>query len=131
MINSSYTELISLSLALEKAGLVWHPQIGDEVSERSQFRIMILTDNNSLTPSQLRKLFVWLPRMEQIIEQIEARNGIITFFGWNSSPASFGYLARMEISGEMIETSHVDPRLAIGALLFKFLQMLNPKPVLH
>ncbi|MCS6894129.1 MAG: hypothetical protein NZO16_06165 [Deltaproteobacteria bacterium] len=125
------TEIITLSFALERAGLVWHPEIGDEVSERTSNQIMILTDNFSLPPSHLRRIFLWLPRAEQLIEQIEARQGIITHVGWINDGSTYGYGAFLKIGDVEIRATSSSFRLALAMLLFKFLQFLNPKSVLH
>ncbi len=128
---NSTTEVVTLSLALEMAGLVWKPEIGDEVLDRYSNRIMILTDNFGLPPSELRKIFLWLPRMEQLIEQIEARQAVILRLGWIQEEVSIGYDVEIGYQGNVIQAKGLDARLALGTGLFKLLQFIKPSTFFH
>lgn len=73
---------IDLAEDLEMAGLVWRPEIGDEVAERSRREaVSILVDPQGLTPPELRSIFIWLPTIEQIVLQVEARSGVLEHTG--------------------------------------------------
>jgi hypothetical protein len=71
-----------MSVRLDKAGLVWQPEIGDEIVVReSPEKISILVDPCGLTPAQLRNSYLWIPRVEQLVNQFEARKAIIYHVG--------------------------------------------------
>lgn len=75
-------DYIDISIELDRNGLVWNPEIGDEVSLRGNDRhVSILVDPQGLTPSELRESFVWLPTVEQLVNQIESRQGLIYHAG--------------------------------------------------
>ena len=73
---------IVLARKLEDSGLYWYPEIGDEVVERTEgASISVLVDSQGLTPGELRTLYLWLPTVEQMLEQIELRSGILFHAG--------------------------------------------------
>jgi len=112
---SSECNFITISLDLDQAGLIWHPEIGDEVSDRSTLeRISILVDPQGLTPSELRINYVWLPTTEQLIEQFEAREALIYHAGMNDE---LGYEAVIRTKFGVIETSSTTLRNAFGEAL--------------
>ena len=77
---------VGIAIQLERSGLIWHPEIGDEVVERRpDARVSILVDPQGLTPVELRAAYVWLPTVEQLVEQIEERNGLIFHAGVSTS----------------------------------------------
>ena len=52
-------EIIDLAFRLCQSGLIWHPEIGDEVVEKpSLSKLSILVDSNSMTPRELRDRFL-------------------------------------------------------------------------
>ena len=58
---------------LELAGLLWKPEIGDEVSDkRERGSISVLVDPKGLSPGELRSTYLWLPTVEQMVFQFEA-----------------------------------------------------------
>jgi hypothetical protein len=124
-------DFFNLSSQLERSGLVWHPEIGDEVADRATCQALILVNNKGLTPSQLRRLFLWLPRMEQMIEQIEARQAIITHFGYSADLANHVYCVNIEVGAQQINASHLDSRFALGLGLLKLLQLINKVNFAH
>ncbi len=112
-------EYIGVSVDLDKRGLVWYPEIGDEVSERTNLeRISILVDPHGLTPTELRKSFVWLPTVEQLVEQFEARQAMIYHAGVNNTLA---YEAVIRCAHGVIEASANTLRLAFGRALQELL----------
>lgn len=111
---------IDVSTELDEAGLVWHPEIGDEVVDRDdRERVSILVDPHGLSPCQLRDTYLWLPTVEQLIEQFEARQAIVYHAGLNES---FHYEAVIRTSVGMIETAASNLRLAFGKALNQLLQ---------
>jgi len=117
--GESLGEFINLSLNLDKKGLVWYPEIGDEVSERGTLeRISILVDPHGLTPSELRTNFIWLPTVEQLVEQFEARQALIYHAGINDG---LSYEAVIRYSSGVIETCATTLRLAFGKALQELL----------
>lgn len=110
---------IEISLDLDQAGLIWHPEIGDEVSERvSLDRVSILVDPQGLTPGELRSSYIWLPTLEQIVQQFEAREAMIYHVGVNQS---FAYEAVIRTKEGLIETQAHNLRVAFGEALRELL----------
>jgi hypothetical protein len=109
------TDFIPLSIELERSGLVWHPEIGDEVSERQHLeKISILVDPRGLTPRELRDTFVWLPTVEQLVQQLEARQAMIYHAGITQA---LNYEAVIRTGGGVIETSAQSLRAAFAKAL--------------
>lgn len=122
-------DFITVSLGLDRAGLVWYPEIGDEVSIREEpERISILVDPQGLTPSDLRRQFVWLPTTEQLVTQFEARQALIYHAGVSSS---LDYEAVIKTGLGMIETRATSLRLAFGKALNVLLTGAVKVPGLH
>lgn len=114
------TQFIHVSYELDKEGLVWYPEIGDEVTERTNLeRVSILVDPQGLTPRELRENFVWLPTVEQLVEQFEARQALIYHAGISESLA---YEAIIRTASGVIETSALTLRLAFGQALRELLK---------
>ena len=110
---------IELSSDLNQAGLVWHPEIGDEVTEKPLLdKISILVDPQGKTPKELRDSYLWLPTVEQLVFQFEARQAFIFHAGINSG---FAYEAVIKTTKGMIEESGNTLRLAFGKALKKLL----------
>jgi hypothetical protein len=77
---------------LEGAGLLWHPEVGDEVAERDgQSPVAILVDPQGMTPDELRAAFLWLPTVEQMILQFEARQAVLFHAGLEFNEKQFCY----------------------------------------
>lgn len=109
------SEFIGVSYELDESGLVWHPEIGDEVVQRSSAKkISILVDPQGMTPSELRQTFVWLPTVEQLVSQIEAREGLLYHAGISES---MDYEAVIKTGEGLIEISAPSLRLAFGLAL--------------
>lgn len=90
------TELsfLPIALELEDAGLVWVPEIGDEVANRDEPEdISILVDTKKIRTDELREMFIWLPRVEQLVKQVELRQAILTHAGLELNEAHMYYKA--------------------------------------
>lgn len=108
-------DFINVSLDLDKSGLLWLPEIGDEVTTRGDFnRVSILIDPQGLTPSELRKQFLWLPTTEQLVMQFEARQALIYHAGITPSLV---YETVIKTVDGIIETTAQSLRLAFGKAL--------------
>lgn len=109
------TEFIPISVDLDRSGLVWHPEIGDEVTERTTLeKISILVDPHGMTPSELRTSFLWLPTVEQLVQQLEARQALIYHAGITQT---LHYETVIRTSFGVIETSAPSLRAAFGKAL--------------
>lgn len=74
--------LIYLAHDLEDAGLFWNPEVGDEVADREgKHPVAILVDPQGMTPEELRAAFLWLPTVEQMLLQFEARQAVLFHAG--------------------------------------------------
>src|SRR5689334_8302572 len=98
---------------LEQAGLVWQPEIGDEISLKQDKRsISILVDPQGMTPRELRTTYLWLPTVEQLVSQFEARQAILYHAGLELSKNNLCYktvirctIGNIETQGETLRTS--------------------------
>lgn len=86
---------LNLASDLEVAGLLWQPEIGDEVSNRKvePAQISILVDPMGLTPLELRDQYLWLPSVEQMVVQMEMRQTILFHAGLELSKDKLCYKA--------------------------------------
>lgn len=89
---------------LEVAGLSWHPSIGDEVCLRKEpLSVSILVDSAGMTPAQLKTIYLWLPTVEQMVEQLEFRQAILKHAGLELSPKKVNYLTVVDSNwGEIV-----------------------------
>jgi hypothetical protein len=111
---------IEVALELDQCGLVWHPAIGDEVIERQPDpQVSILVDSLGMSASELRRVFVWLPTLEQLIEQIEARKGIICHAGMADH---LTYQAVVKTSYGLVELKDISLRVALAKALRALIQ---------
>ena len=116
MLNDSFIEIAA---QLSKSGLIWQPEIGDEIAIRPDLRqISILVDPHGLSPSQLRGEYLWLPTVEQLVDQIEARQALIFHVGVNDR---MFYEAVIRKGGSTVEACEVNLRLAFGKALYYIL----------
>ena len=108
-------DYIDISYELDKQGLMWLPEIGDEVALRGNDRhVSILVDPNGMSPKELRNSFVWLPTVEQLVNQIEARQGLIFHAGVTER---LEYEAIIKIQAGLIEAKAASLRVAFGKVL--------------
>ena len=106
---------IPISIELEATGLVWHPAIGDEVLNREEQRkVSILVDPQGLTPKELRENFVWLPTVEQLVTQLEARQALIYHAGMT---AQMSYEAVVRTVFGVVEAQAASLREVFGLAL--------------
>ncbi|OVE80132.1 hypothetical protein BVY02_01170 [bacterium J17] len=106
---------VELSERLDNSGLVWHPEIGDEVTERPSYeKISILVDPSGQTVSELRKSFLWLPTVEQLVQQFEARQAIISHAGLRDD---FKYETVIRAPHGVIEAAGKSLRISFGRAL--------------
>ncbi len=125
---SMNVEVIDVALDLDKAGLVWHPEIGDEIAMRESLeRVSILVDPQGMTPRDLRNLFLWLPTVEQLVQQFEARQAMLFHAGLNQG-LSYEVVVKTPSQG-LIETAASSLRIACGRALNQLLTMPEPAPV--
>ncbi len=121
-------DFISLCYRLDKSGLVWQPEIGDEVVDRTSLdKVSILVDPQGLTPSELRENFLWLPTLEQIIQQFESRQAIVCHAGATND---LSYEVVIKTLTGLIETSARTLRLSLAAALEDLLNN-NAVDVIH
>lgn len=121
------TEFIPLSLDLDHSGLIWHPEIGDEIIPRDTLQsVSILVDPHGMTPKELRMFYLWLPTVEQLVHQIEARQAIIFHAGLTSG---FSYEAVLKTDNGVIEATGSTLRVAFGAALKNLLCRFTNEPV--
>ena len=124
----AHQEFIVVSYELEESGLLWHPEIGDEIIARGDDqRVSILVDPQGLTPKELRENFVWLPTVEQLVVQIEVREGMLYHAGICDS---LDYETIIKTSFGMIEAQASSLRIAMGKALNDML-MKNTSGSLH
>lgn len=103
---------------LELAGLIWRPEIGDEVSERQNLgRISVLVDPEGMAPAELRSTYLWLPTLEQMLTQLEARQVILFHAGLELSSHTIVYKAVLQSPVGPIESHAETLRGAMGLAL--------------
>ncbi|MCO6431922.1 MAG: hypothetical protein J5J00_13770 [Deltaproteobacteria bacterium] len=103
---------------LELAGLLWKPEIGDEVADRDKREsISVFVDPQGLTPEQLRGAYLWLPTVEQMVEQLEARQAILFHAGLELSTRSLCYKTVIQSPVGHIETRAESLRISVGIAL--------------
>lgn len=114
----SSLNFVAIAEDLELAGLLWHPEIGDEVSFRERMdKVSILVDPQGMTPRELRDTYLWLPTVEQIVLQFEARQAILAHMGLELSKTSVHYKTIVEYEGKEIESVGFSVRQSLGTAL--------------
>ena len=117
-------EFIILSYELDDSGLLWRPEIGDEVCPRGEERsVSIFVDPQGLTPAELRQSFVWLPKLEQIVSKIEEHEGILFHAGVSNT---LDYETIVKTAKGMIEVCASSLRVAMGRALQHVLAEESP-----
>jgi hypothetical protein len=108
-------DFIDISVELDQKGLIWNPEIGDEISLRGSDRnVSILVDPQGLTPVELRESFIWLPTVEQLVNQIESRSGLIFHAGVTDH---LEYEAVIKVNHGLVEARAPSLREAFGKAL--------------
>ena len=118
--------IINIARELDTAGLLWQPEIGDEVSARENpDKISILVDPDGLTPSKLRQTYVWLPTVEQMIFQFEARQAILYHAGLELQEQTYCYKTVVKTQLGHIEARALSLRNSLGIALRDLLLTRN------
>jgi len=111
-------KFIYVAQDLEIAGLFWHPEVGDEVTDRDlKNPVSILVDPQGLSPEELRSSFLWLPTVEQMIYQCEARQAVLFHAGFEMSSRSCGYKTVIQAPVGHIERCAESFRISLGLAL--------------
>lgn len=120
-------DVIEVSFELDDAGLLWKPEIGDEIALREDLqRVSILVDPQGLTPSELRGTFLWLPTVEQLVCQFEARQALLYHAGINQT---MQYEAVIKTAIGVIEARARSLRVALGKALKDIITDVRSEPV--
>jgi hypothetical protein len=116
--GSNNDRLIHVAQDLEVAGLFWHPEVGDEVFERDgSSPIAILVDPQGMSPDDLRASYLWLPTVEQMIMQFEARQAVIFHAGLEMNSSHICYKTVIQSSCGHIESRGESFRVSLGLAL--------------
>jgi hypothetical protein len=117
--NASPTDkFIYVAQDLETAGLFWHPEVGDEVTDRTlKNPVAILVDPQGLSPDELRSSFIWLPTVEQMIQQFEARQAVLFHAGFEMTGRVCGYKTVIQAPVGHIESCAESFRISLGLAL--------------
>lgn len=103
---------------LELAGLIWQPEIGDEVSHRRRpDAVSILVDPQGMTPGELRSEYLWLPSVEQLVLQFEARQAILFHAGLEITNQELYYKTVIKSQLGPIESRAESLRVSLGIAL--------------
>ncbi|MDC0357325.1 hypothetical protein OAO01_00785 [Oligoflexia bacterium] len=112
---SPISDFFDVAQELEQAGLLWQPEIGDEVSDRVRRNVVsVLVDTQGLVPNELREIYVWLPTIEQMIEQCEMRQAILFHAGLDLDDASLCYKIIIQANGSACTGTASTLRQAMG-----------------
>jgi len=124
MDNLSFLEIAE---DLELAGLIWKPEIGDEIAERARKSVIsILVDPQGLTPDELRAVYLWLPTVEQMVVQFEARQAILCHAGLELSDHSIAYRTVIKAPVGQFECQAASLRSSMGMALRNLLLSAAP-----
>ena len=103
---------------LEEAGLFWNPEVGDEVADREgKHPVAILVDPQGMSPEELRSAFLWLPTVEQMLMQFEARQAVLFHAGFECSERQYCYKTVIQSTSGHIESRGESFRLSLGLAL--------------
>lgn len=118
----SLAGFLNIANELEDVGLVWQPEIGDEILNKSgETEVSVLVDTGGLTPSQLRQAYLWLPSVEQMVLQFEIRQAILFHAGLELTDSSYCYKTVIQTRKDQIEAQAESLRNAMGIALRDFL----------
>lgn len=114
----SFSRFLKIASDLEHAGLVWNPEVGDEIAERQiQSTVSILVDPQGMTPIELRSTYLWLPTVEQMLLQCEARQAILFHAGLELEEKECCYKTVIQARGGHIESKGESFRTSLGLAL--------------
>lgn len=121
---------LTIAEELELAGLLWKPEIGDEISYRQEKgSVSVLVDPQGMSPSELRACYLWLPTVEQMVWQFEARSAILEHTGLELSQKNFCYKTVVKSSFGDIESKANSLRSSVGIALRNLLLSYSPTVV--
>lgn len=124
------TDFLRIAEDLELAGLVWLPEIGDEILERKDKKhVSVLFDPQGMTPDELRYSFLWLPTVEQMVMQFEARSSVLEHTGFELSESAMTYRTVIKSPYGGIEVAAGNFRSSVGLALRNLLISASPKVV--
>lgn len=114
---------ILLAKELERVGLKWVPEIGDEVSIRDlcDNKISILIDSNGMNLIELRENYIWLPTIEQLLDEIETRGGFLFHSGMELSENNKKYSVVIQTLTDTFTVHHNTLRGALAVALKKLI----------
>ena len=114
----NHLHFLSVAEDLELAGLIWKPEVGDEVTDKKRKDLVsIFVDSQGLTTQELREVFLWLPTVEQIVQQFEARQAILYHAGFELSEQAMFYKTVIRAPVGHIEKTAQSLRLSMGLAL--------------
>ena len=114
----SMLQFLQIAGDLELAGLLWTPAIGDEVPQRAEPELIsVLVDPKGLSMGELRSTFLWLPTVEQMVFQFEARQAILFHAGLDLSEQMMAYKTVIQSPKGQIETRAESLRESVGIAL--------------
>ncbi len=109
---------VQIAEDLELAGLYWKPEIGDEIADRKgPQKVSILVDPQGMSPSELRNIYLWLPTVEQIVQQFEARQVVLCHTGLELSESAMAYRTILQTSAGQIESQGDSMRTSMAMAL--------------
>lgn len=118
----NHRHFLSVAEDLELAGLLWRPEIGDEVTDKKEKELIsIFVDSQGLSTEELRSSFLWLPTVEQIVMQFEARQAILFHAGFELSEKAMYYKTVIQAPVGHIEKKAESLRLSLGLALRELL----------
>lgn len=111
----NFLRFIQVAQDLEQAGLLWNPEIGDEVASRVESELIsIIVDPQGMNPSELRNSYIWLPSVEQLVMQLESRQAILFHAGLDLSEGDMIYRTVIRAKDASIEANADSLRSAVG-----------------
>ncbi len=121
-LNMNHLHFLNVAEDLELAGLIWRPEIGDEVTNKKEKDLIsIFVDSQGLSTEELRSSFLWLPTVEQLVHQFEARQAILFHAGFELSEKNMCYKTVIKAPVGHIEQKAESLRLAMGMALRELL----------
>jgi hypothetical protein len=120
-------EFVTVAVDLDNAGLMWQPEVGDEITRRDDpGATSILFDPQGLTHRQLRQIYLWLPSLDQLVLQFEARQVILSHAGLEVTESGMCYKTVLQVNYQRIAQSTIEAtgetlRTAMGVALQKIL----------
>ncbi|MCB0321013.1 MAG: hypothetical protein KDD60_08810 [Bdellovibrionales bacterium] len=119
---------LPIAVELEDVGLLWHPEIGDEISSRENLtNVSVLVDTGGLTPRELRENYLWLPTVEQMLLQVEVRQAILFHAGLEMSEHSYCYKTVLKSKTGAVEGQAYSLRDSLGRALCDLLVVEKSK----